>query len=1062
MLSRRVLRGTAALALLLAPAGAQGRFANFETPQTHPIDIATVNGVDYVLVCNTPDNSVDIFTAAAPHTFVQRVPVGMGPGTVRWNAAQGRFYTCNFDGDSVSVVQLNPSGSSVLATLERTSTMLIGDEPADIAFDSNGVAVVSLSSRSSVSFVGASDLSFAGGTSRLTAIDPVSNNAFAVKMPRQIAWLPDGRFFAANFRGGSPDAAGPAPQYDLGIYRKDPLLSGGLPDFVGGLGTTNHAFAIHAEGNLMFVVGTKAKNHATNGVQAVSQLKTGFVQSWLMVVDIPPGGTMVVHPEAPAATVPAPLFPSINLNRDYTSVPLAELPTAQALVQPTDVLLIEDSDGGIRNVVLSAFHSDRVAILTPTTATAGGYTIQRVNIPVLNPGSSYAASGPRGLAFSALNQLVYVCDRLDNTLSVVDPNAGTLTAQIQLPNDPTPSDIRFGRQFLYSNRFSIDSSGGSPVGGFVSCAACHVDGRTDGLPWDLGDVAIGPGVQPEFHDENGFKFTTMPNFPSEKGPMVTQTLQGLVNYELNEIFQFASTNAPYHWRGDKKDFTDFNEAFVNLQRMQNVGTAGAPRGLSVNDMIAYRRFVNTILHPPNPEQDLTRVTPGTLDADHPNDPLLATGAQLGMMVFHDFAVVGHRSCVDCHHLPDGSSNTSTLNFPVPMTISGGTPQLHPLESAALRNIAQREMVLHPDFGLVIDQQTANSGLLHPGDRAFLTSLSINQFINNFFPFMPGPGASDRKTQVEAVTEFVRQLDTGTAPLAGFAYTVDPNISPINSGLNLTAFDIGEAQVAQANIGLGVYTRNGPNIKGYWYDTTVSPAGYREEGTSNVISRGTLLNLALGAGNVVIAQGTPLGTERRWSNPSGIATPIVDLANVPANLTLEKMAPNTAFVGITSFNGNLNLTAPSNSSIWTLRKLQTSVAGFFGVPTSLRHEPPRRFRVTGDSIRPGAKLYLAMASGTSPASFPVEIMIMDLYPTKYTSGGRQIWETLVELDATQTFALLNGGYLAPDVAAVLLRTNLGPGLSPSTWNKYLVAILNEDGTFGFNASNWQALWIQDNR
>ncbi len=85
-----------------APAFSQGRFANFETPQTHPIEIAAVGGQEYVLVCNTPDNSVEIYEAAPPHAFVQRVPVGMGPCTVRWNPGHGRFYTCNFDGDSVS------------------------------------------------------------------------------------------------------------------------------------------------------------------------------------------------------------------------------------------------------------------------------------------------------------------------------------------------------------------------------------------------------------------------------------------------------------------------------------------------------------------------------------------------------------------------------------------------------------------------------------------------------------------------------------------------------------------------------------------------------------------------------------------------------------------------------------------------------------------------------------------------------------------------------------------------------------------------------------------------
>ncbi len=1044
------------------PATAQGRFANFETPQTHPIDIATVNGEDYVLVCNTPDNSVEIYRAAPPHAFVQRVPVGMGPATVRWNQALMRFLTCNYDGDSVSAVRLDPvSGGTVNAVLEGTASLTVGDEPSDIAFDpSNSVAAVSLSSRSSVALVTVPALASAGGQVRLALTDPVSTLPLAVKMPRAVAWLPDGRFFATNLRGGSPDPATTLPQYDVGLYRLDPTIPSGLPDFTGGLGSTNHAFAVTSDGLRMFVVGTKAQNHGNIGVQVVSQLVTGFTQSWLMVVDIPPGGAMSVRPEAPPVTVPAPLFQSINLNRDYSISALSEVATDDALVQPTDVLLIETDDGAVARIVLAAFHSDRVAILTPRNTVPGGYIIRRVNIPVLNPASAYSASGPRGVAFSEQHQLVFTNGRLDNTLAVIDPTTATLLTQIQLQQDPTSPEIRRGRQFLYSNRFSIDDSGPVKSGGFVACAACHVDGRTDGLPWDLGHLSLGPPIPPEFHDLNGQTTSTMPNFPDEKGPMVTQTLQGLVNYLLNEQFQASATNAPYHWRGDKADFTDFNEAFVNLQGMDNISTPTDPKGITDAEMIDYRRFINTILHPPNPEQNIFRITPGTLGAN-PNDPLQATGAKLGMMLFHDHPVVGARSCVDCHHLPDGSTNTSTLTFLVNQTISGGPAQLHPLESAALRNIAQREMLLHPDFTKTVAQFTANNGLLHPGNFLFLNSFSINTFIHDTFG-MPGPNPPDVAQQHQALTEFVRQFDSSTAPLAGFAHTVDPTLVPLDSGLNKAVFDALEGQVRDANVGLGVFTRNGGMVKGYWFDITVTPAMYREEGTANLLTRVQVLALAPGTDNVVIAQATPMGTERRWSNPNGVATLISNPSNPPANITLEAMAPNTAYIDVSLFNQNLNLGASPSSSIWTLRTLQQSVVGpAFGVP-AVRHEPPRRFRVTGDNVRPGAKLLFAMASGANPASFPIQIMEMELYPTHYTSSGRLIWETNLELDATQNFAMLNGGYWAPDVANVLLRLTTTPSLQPAAWNKFLAAVQNEDQSIGFNLTNWQVLKIQDNR
>ncbi len=1060
----RVVMCAALLGTLAVPSAAQNRFVNYETPQTHPIDVATVGGREFVLVCNTPDNSLEIYHASPPHAFVQRVPVGMGPASVRWNPDTGRAYVCNFDGDSVSVVRLNSGGSGPLATLERTMSLGIGDEPADIAFDpTNSLAAISLSSSSAVALVDPLTLASTGPPLRLSV--QTGGLAQAVKMPRALAWLPDGRFFAANLRGGSPGAQ-PFMLVDIGLYRWDTNFAP-LPTALGGLGTTNHAFAASPDGQVLFVVGTRAQNNAAVGVQAVSALPTGFVESWLMVVDTPLGGAMSVRGEATAGGPPASPMPSIDLNRDYSAVGKVPSSTARALVQPTDVLTLADDSGALSHIVLTAYHSDKVALLTPNASVPGGYGFTLVPVPPLSTGS-YTVMGPRGLAYSAGNDLLFVNGRLDNSVAVIDPRTGSVTARFPLQFDPTPVAIRHGRQFLYSNRFSIDNT--DPLnleGGFVSCAACHVDGRIDGLPWDLGEVVTGPALQPGFNDPGplGGGGTSAVAFPSEKGPMMTQTLQGLVNSRVNQTFQFMATNAPYHWRGDKPDFVDFNEAFVNLQGMPNIGTTAEPKGLTDTQIAEYRAFINTIVHPPNPEQDLARITPGALGPD-PNDPLLATRAKLGMLLFHNVPSVGLRSCVDCHPLPDGSSNTATLEFAIPQTITNPTNDVpHPMESAGLRNIAQREMVLHQGLGPIPTELVANHGLLHPGSPLFLgagNSASMNTFVQLF------PGSLPTSTEQEAMVEFLRQFDTGTAPMAGFAYTVDSNLSPLDSGANQTVFDLLEGQVAEANVGLGVYTRNAGLERGYWFDVTATPPVYREEGTSNVLNRGQVLALAVGTDAVVIAQGTPLGTERRWASSAGSATLLT--GNAPSNVTVLPMAPNTAYVDVASFNLNLNLNAVPPSSTWALRTLQQSVLDSalspfglsFGVPAP-RHEPPRRFRVTGDDIRPGALMLFGFAAGTAPASFPIQILELEIFPTdRFTSTGERIWESEAEIDAAHTLALLNGGYWAPDVVDVLLRTNSAPNLDPVNWNHYLVGVLNEDLTLGASTTNWQRLRVQDGR
>ena len=281
------------ISLLAGMTRAQGEFVNFEAPQVKPIDVATIgegsSARDLLLVCNTPDNSVEIYDANPPHRFVQRVPVGLAPVTVRYNEELGRFFTCNFVGDSVSIVRLEsafgPSQPAVIgqvnfrAVLERTD--YVGDEPCDISFLGPLFVAITLNSKSGVTVRRTHDLSLIVPIHDLTFKDP-SGFRFAAKQPRMIQALPDGRVFALNFMGGHK--AVPSQVYDLDLYVYDPTSGDRYPyRIAGGMGTTNHSFAVTRDGSRTFVVGTRAENMAAVGVKAVSQLKTGFVGSYLWV-----------------------------------------------------------------------------------------------------------------------------------------------------------------------------------------------------------------------------------------------------------------------------------------------------------------------------------------------------------------------------------------------------------------------------------------------------------------------------------------------------------------------------------------------------------------------------------------------------------------------------------------------------------------------------------------------------------------------------------------------------------------------------------------------------------
>src|SRR5262245_57003996 len=88
-------------------AWSQGRteYFNVESPQVKPITVARIQNHDYLLVCNTPDNSLEIWdtdeTLSVDLRFKKRVRTGLEPVSVRFNPTNSRAYTANFLGDSI-------------------------------------------------------------------------------------------------------------------------------------------------------------------------------------------------------------------------------------------------------------------------------------------------------------------------------------------------------------------------------------------------------------------------------------------------------------------------------------------------------------------------------------------------------------------------------------------------------------------------------------------------------------------------------------------------------------------------------------------------------------------------------------------------------------------------------------------------------------------------------------------------------------------------------------------------------------------------------------------------
>jgi hypothetical protein len=265
--------------------------------------------------------------------------------------------------------------------------------------------------------------------------------------------------------------------------------------------------------------------------------------------------------------------------------------------------------------------------------------------------------------------------------------------------------------------------------------------------------------------------------------------------------------------------------------------------------------------------------------------------------------------------------------------------------------------------------------------------------------------------------------------------------------------------------------------------------HREHGTTTTHTRAALLAL-LGTSDVLVLQGTPAGSERRTASLNGHPAQATG-PNPPSNILLQPMRPATHWANVPLLTANwdpdpaapipFTFTGPNPpQSLRSVRLLQRGVIQFGGPLglglTQMRHEAPRRFVVSGDDIRVGARLQLRVPApavpGTPPpyANLGTDTLLIELglYPTSRFFETKRIWETTAEVDPMIAYALLLGGPNAPGVATAIdtpwiMTEPFQPAgfpagtFDPATWNLFHVTVVNEDNSTSGGA--WQQLKIQ---
>jgi YVTN family beta-propeller protein len=117
-------------------------------------------------------------------------------------------------------------------------------------------------------------------------------------------------------------------------------------------------------------------------------------------------------------------------------------------------------------------------------ALAGVDEIAITTSPDQGPRRIVVGKRPSAVSPSPDGSVVYVADRLSDTVSVVEIKSGMHAATISLGPSPEPTASLRGERLFFSAKLSHD--------GWMSCHSCHADGHTNNLLSDtLGDGSFG-------------------------------------------------------------------------------------------------------------------------------------------------------------------------------------------------------------------------------------------------------------------------------------------------------------------------------------------------------------------------------------------------------------------------------------------------------------------------------------------------------------------------------------------------------------------------------------------
>jgi YVTN family beta-propeller protein len=182
--------------------------------------------------------------------------------------------------------------------------------------------------------------------------------------------------------------------------------------------------------------------------------------------------------------------------------------------------------------LVAAARSPQAARLANDLSASAMYVVGRVAV----------GRNPRSIQISPDGKALYVANRLDDTISIVDTARAAVTANIPL-GEPIPLTAeRRGERLFYSSMYAFGHQFG--------CANCHLDSTFDGLSWDLEPDGFGMDIVDnraleEIKDTAPYKWNgSNPDLQTECGPRTERFFfrsQGFRGDELEDLVKYIKS-----------------------------------------------------------------------------------------------------------------------------------------------------------------------------------------------------------------------------------------------------------------------------------------------------------------------------------------------------------------------------------------------------------------------------------------------------------------------------------------------------------------------------------------